>query len=284
MNAIEVKQLVKQQGEFFTLRCPALTLPSGCIMGLVGRNGAGKSTLIHILLGMIRRDGGEVSLLDMGDAAQNKQILEHVGVVLDNAAGIPAMMRVSQVGGLMRGIYPHWDSATFERYLTRFDMPRRAKFGELSRGMRVKLNIAVALSHGARLLILDEATNGLDPLVRDEVLELLRDFVCDDSHAALISSHLIGDLERICDYVAHLRAGELVLCEEKDALIERYSWLRTTAEQLAALPSGAVLGKRENAFGADAIVLRTALPHGAPLIPVTLEEVFVSMEKEEVTP
>jgi len=281
MNAIEVKHLTKKQGKFFTLDCESLTLPGGCIMGLVGKNGAGKSTLIHLVLGMIRPDSGEIDLLGEGDAAQHKEILSQVGVVLDNAAGIPAFMKVSQVDGLMRGIYPNWDSETFERYLTRFDMPRRAKLGHLSHGTRVKLNIAVALSHGARLLILDEATNGLDPVVRDEVIELLRQFACDEEHSVLISSHMVGDLERICDYITILRNGKLVLCEEKDVLVEKYSWMHTTAQELAALPHDAVLGMRENAFGIEAIVERSALPADTPLRPVTLEEIFVMMEKEE---
>lgn len=282
MNAIEVKHLVKKQGKYFTLSCESLTLPGGCIMGLVGKNGAGKSTLIHLLLGMIRKDSGEIDLLGEGDAAQRKEILSHVGVVLDNAAGIPAMMKVSQVDGLMRGIYPNWDSEAFKRYLTRFDMPRRAKLGNLSRGMRVKLNIAVALSHGARLLILDEATNGLDPVVRDEMIEILRQFACDEEHSVLISSHMVGDLERICDYITILRNGKPVLCEEKDVLVEKYSWMYTTAQELSALPHGTVLGMRENAFGVEAIVERSALPADTPPSPVTLEEIFVMMEKEEI--
>ena len=282
MNAIEIKNITRKQGEFFELQCEELILPCGCIMGLIGKNGAGKSTLIHLLLGMIRKDGGEISLLGAGDAAQHKEILEQVGVVLDYAAGIPGIMKVTQVSGLMRGIYKNWDSAAFADYLIRFQIPhsKKSRVGHLSRGTLVKLNIAIALSHGAKLLILDEATNGLDALIRDEVIDILMDFTREEDRSVLISSHMIGDLEKICDYVAFLRAGKLTLCEEKDRLLERYLLVRGTAAQLAQIPDEAVVGKRGNAFGEEAIVERTAVPQGMDATPVPLEELFVMMEKE----
>ncbi|MBQ7321309.1 MAG: ABC transporter ATP-binding protein [Clostridia bacterium] len=282
MNAIEIRNVSKKQGEFFELKCEELILPRGCIMGLVGKNGAGKSTLIHLLLGMIRKDGGEISLLGAGDAARHKETLEEVGVVLDYAAGIPGIMKVTQVSGLMRGIYKHWDSEAFDGYLNRFEIPhsKKSRVGHLSRGMLVKLNLAIALSHGAKLLILDEATNGLDALVRDEVIDLLMEFTREEDRSVLISSHMIGDLEKICDYVAFLRAGKLALCEEKDQLRERYLLVRGTAEQLAQIPDEAVLGRRGNAFGAEAIVERTAVTQGMDAAPVPLEELFIMMEKE----
>ena len=281
MNAIEIRNITRKQGEFFELQCEELILPCGCIMGLIGKNGAGKSTLIHLLLGMIRKDGGEISLLGAGDAAQHKEILEQVGVVLDNAAGIPGIMKVTQVSGLMRGIYKNWDSAAFADYLVRFQIPQgKCRVHQLSRGMRVKLNIAVALSHGAKLLILDEATNGLDALMRDEVIDILMDFTRCEDHSVLISSHMIGDLEKICDYVAFLRGGELMMCEEKDRLLERYLMVRTSSELLRRIPARAILGKRENAFGIEAVVERSAVSNEVESVPVTLEELFVMMEKE----
>jgi ABC-2 type transport system ATP-binding protein len=282
MNAIEIKGVTRKQGEFFRLRCDELILPGGCIMGLIGKNNVGKSTLIHILLGMIRKDSGTVSLLGFGDAAENKEILEQVGVVLDNASSIPGAIKVTQVNGLMRGIYKNWDSEAFAQYLTRFQIPHhpKSRVGHLSRGTLVKLNIAIALSHGAKLLILDEATNGLDALVRDEVIDILMEFTRGEDHSVLISSHMIGDLEKICDYVAFLRKGELVMCEEKDRLLERYCQIRTSVEQLAKIPAQYVLGKRENAFGVEAVIERTAVPTDMEMAPVTLEELFVMMEKE----
>ena len=282
MNAIEIKGVTKKQGDFFTLRCDELILPGGCILGLIGKNSAGKSTLIHLMLGMIRKDSGSVSLLGEGDAAEHKEILEQVGVVLDNASSIPGVMKVTQVSGLMRGIYKNWDSEAFTEYLTRFQIPHspKSRIGHLSRGTLVKLNIAIALSHGAKLLVLDEATNGLDALIRDEVIDILMEFTRDEDHSVLISSHMIGDLEKICDYVAFLRKGELVMCEEKDRLLERYCQIRTSADQLAKIPAQYVLGKRENAFGVEAVIERVAAPAEMETAPVTLEELFVMMDKE----
>lgn len=282
MNAIEIKGVTKKQGDFFTLRCDELILPGGCILGLIGKNSAGKSTLIHLMLGMIRKDSGSVSLLGEGDAAEHKEILEQVGVVLDNASSIPGVMKVTQVSGLMRGIYKNWDSEAFTEYLTRFQIPHspKSRIGHLSRGTLVKLNIAIALSHGAKLLVLDEATNGLDALIRDEVIDILMEFTRDEDHSVLISSHMIGDLEKICDYVAFLRKGELVMCEEKDRLLERYCQIRTSADQLAKIPAQYVLGKRENAFGVEAVIERVAAPAEMETAPVPLEELFVMMEKE----
>lgn len=282
MNAIEIRNVRKKQGEFFELKCEKLILPGGCIMGLIGKNNVGKSTLIYLLLGMIRKDSGSVSLLDLGDAAENKEILEQVGVVLDNASSIPGAIKVTQVNGLMRGIYKNWNSEAFEQYLTRFQIPHhpKSRVGHLSRGTLVKLNIAIALSHGAKLLVLDEATNGLDALVRDEVIDILMEFTRQEDHSVLISSHMIGDLEKICDYVAFLRKGELVMCEEKDRLLERYCQIRTSAEQLARIPARCVLGKRENAFGVEAVIERTAAPTEMETAPVTLEDLFIMMEKE----
>ena len=282
MNAIEIRNVSKKQGEFFELKCEKLILPGGCIMGLIGKNNVGKSTLIYLLLGMIRKDGGSVSLLDLGDEAENKEILEQVGVVLDNASSIPGVMKVTQVNGLMRGIYKNWNSEAFAQYLTRFQIPQhpKSRVGHLSRGTLVKLNIAIALSHGAKLLVLDEATNGLDALVRDEVIDILMEFTRQEDHSVLISSHMIGDLEKICDYVAFLRKGELVMCEEKDRLLERYCQIRTSAEQLARIPARCVLGKRENAFGVEAVSERSAAPTEMETAPVTLEELFIMMEKE----
>lgn len=282
MNAIEIRHLEKQQGAYFKLNCEELILPGGCIMGLIGKNGAGKSTLIRLLLGMIRKDGGEISLLERGNIPHDRAILEDVGVVLDTTMGIPGKMNAVQVGKLMRGLYRNWNREKYETYLTRFEIPRRTRFEQLSRGMRVKLNLAVALSHDAKLLILDEATNGLDALMRDEVIDILMEFTRSEEHSVLISSHMIGDLEKVCDYVAFLRCGELTMCEEKDRLLDRYGMIQTTAEALDCLPEGTIFARKETAFGAQAIVLRERMPQDMTVIPVTLEELFIAMEKEEM--
>lgn len=154
-------------------------------------------------------------------------------------------------------------------------------FKDFSRGMKMKLGIAVAMSHHPRLLILDEATSGLDPVVRDEVIEMLSEFTRDESHSILISSHIVSDLEKLCDYIAFLHKGELLLCEEKDVLLEQYGVIHCTAEELRELDQAAVKGKRENAYGVEAIVERKAVPSWMSVSPIGIEDLFVFMVKGE---
>lgn len=279
-NAIEVKNLTKRY-DGFTLDSVNLTLPSGCIMGLVGENGAGKSTTIKLILGLIKEDGGELSVLG-GDAKNDVKLREDIGVVLDSAMGIPAALRVKQMEKILRSIYKNWDSEMFRDYLKRFSIPITKRFSELSRGMKMKLEIAIALSHGAKLLILDEATSGLDPVVRDEILDIFMEFTRDESHSVLISSHIVSDLEKICDYIAFLHEGKLVLCEEKDALCERYGMIHCTPEAYLDIDEDAVLGKKQTPYGIEAIVERALIPHDMETEKVNLEDIFVYMMRRKV--
>ena len=181
----------------------------------------------------------------------------------------------------MTHAYKNWSSEQFYTYLKRLSLPADKKFKELSRGMKMKLGIAVALSHNAKLLILDEATNGLDPVVRDEVTDLFMEFTSDESHSVLISSHIVSDLEKICDYIAFMHKGKVILCEEKDRLREDYAVIRCTDKQLSELNQSAVIGARKNAYGATAVVKKNEIPIGFESSPVTIEELFVFMLKEE---
>ncbi len=281
MNAIEIRNISKQQGKYFTLRIGELTLPGGCIMGLLGKNGAGKSTLIRCLLGMTKPDGGSVSLLGRGEVGNDRSVLEDVGVVLAGTMGLPGMMNAKQLGKLMRGIYRNWDGARYEQLLTRFGLQRNSTlYDKMSLGTRVKVNLAIALSHGARLLILDEATNGLDVLIRDEVIDILLDFTRDEQHSVLIASHMVEDLEKVCDYIAILREGELVMCEGKDALIERYGLIQMPADDVNTLPGEAIVAKKVTPFGAQVLVERDKMVHGVTPSPVSLEQLFLMLEKE----
>ena len=278
MNAIELNGLTKHYKDF-TLDGVNLTLPCGCIMGLIGENGAGKSTTIKLLLGMLRSDGGTVRLFEKEQSEALPQALEEIGVVLDEP-GISGCLTPTQVGDIMSGIYRNWDAAAYRNYLRQLSLPEGKKYKEFSRGMKMKLGIAVALSHHPKLLVLDEATSGLDPVVRDEVLDIFSEFTRDESHAVLISSHIVSDLEKICDYIAFLHKGKLMLCEEKDRLLEQYAIVRCSPEQLQNIDPAAVIGKKQSAYGAEAIVLRAAVPSGLPVSPVDLEQLFIFMVKE----
>ena len=278
MNAIEIKDLCKTYPGF-SLDHVNLTLPCGCIMGLVGENGAGKSTTIRLILDMIARDSGTITLLGKDNRENIRLLKEDIGVVLDEV-GIPACLNPKQVGKIMANTFRNWEQAVYDSLLEKLAVPPEKPFKDFSRGMKMKLGIAIALSHRPKLLILDEATSGLDPVVRDEVLDLFSEFTREESHAVLISSHIVSDLEKICDYIAFLHRGKLLLCEEKDALKEKYGILRCSREQLSALPPEAVIGRKETAYGVEAIAARDAVPAGLSLSPIDIEELFIFMVKE----
>ena len=278
MNALEIKGLTKSYNGFLLDRL-SLTLPSGCIMGLIGENGAGKSTTIKLILDMIRKDGGTVKIFGKDSADGLALAKEDIGVVMDEV-GIPECLTVRQIGKVMRHTFRNWDGAAYEQLVGRFSLPDGKAFKDFSRGMKMKTGIAIALSHGAKLLLLDEATSGLDPVVRDEVVELLSEFTRDETHSILISSHIVSDLEKLCDYVAFLHKGRLMLCEEKDVLLSEFGIVHGTAEQLSTFPAGAILHQKASPYGIEAIVRRGAVPHGIAVSPVSIEELFVFMVKE----
>ncbi len=282
MNAISIKNLTKQYpagkepGFFFGP--VSLELPEGAIMGLIGENGAGKTTLMKLMLGLRKPDSGEISLL--GEPACAANVLEQIGVVLDEP-GIPACLTPRQLGKILGLSYHSWDQTCYTQYLTRLELPENKAFSDFSKGMKMKLSIAAALSHHPRLLILDEPTSGLDPVVREDVLELFSDFTRDPSHSILISSHIVGDLEKLCDYAAFLHRGKLLLCEEKDRLLEQYGILHCSPETIHALPPDAIVHRNDSPYGVEALVRRDLVPASLALSPAGLEEIFVGMVKEE---
>lgn len=278
MNALEIRGLTKDYGAF-CLRNLNLTLPSGCILGLIGENGAGKSTTIKLILDMIRKDEGTVTILGQDNQKNLRDLKQDIGVVLDEV-GIPECLTPLQVGKIMAGTFTRWEDGLYREYLRRFSLPEKKPFKELSKGMKMKLGLAVALSHHPKLLILDEATAGLDPVVREEILDILTDFTRDESHSVLISSHIVSDLEKICDYIAILHQGQLLLCEEKDRLLETYGLLSCTREQLENLEPGTVLGKKGSPYGVQALVRRDLVPAGWNVSPVNTEELFIFLVKE----
>ena len=278
MNAIEIKGLEKRY-DGFQLGSFDLTLPSGCIMGLVGENGAGKSTTIKLIMNAIGRDAGEISVLGVDNrSAEFRDVKEDIGVVLDEAY-FPEVMSARNVGKVMALTYTNWDAAAFEGYLKKFSLAPDKIFKDYSRGMRMKLAIAAALSHGAKLLILDEATSGLDPMARDELLDIFNDFTRDENCSILLSSHIVSDLEKICDYIAFLHKGRLVLCEEKDRLLEEYALVRLPEERLRELPEESIISRRASSYGTEALVLRGGIPAAIPTEHTSLEDIILFLAK-----
>ena len=278
MNAIELKGLIKEYPGF-RLGSLDLALPSGSIIGLVGENGAGKSTTIKLIMNAIKRDAGSVSVLGVDNQSRAfSGIKEDIGVVLDEAY-YPEVLNSRDVGCVMAKTYRHWEPDTYENYLQRFGLPQDKAFRDYSRGMKMKLAIAVALSHQAKLLILDEATSGLDPMVRDEILDIFNEYTRQEDRSILLSSHIVSDLEKICDYIAFLHKGQLLLCEEKDRLLEEYALVRLSRERLADLPENSVVGVESDPYGVRALVRRDMVPHDLPLEHTNLEDIILFLAK-----
>lgn len=278
MNALEIRGLSKSYPGF-SLDSLDLTLPEGCILGLIGENGAGKSTTIRLILNMIRKDAGTITVLGKDSTDETSLSKEDIGVVLDEV-GLPECLTIPQIENVMKNIFRNWDGAEFLRLKEKFSLPDGKPFKDFSRGMKMKTGIAIAMSHHAKLLILDEATSGLDPVARDEVVEMLNDFTRDETHSILISSHIVSDLEKLCDYVAFLHRGKLLLCEEKDVLKDRYGSVRMTAEDAGRLEKASVLFRKDTPYGTELVVKRDAVPAGTEVTPVGIEELFVVMAKE----
>lgn len=277
MNAIEVNNLCLNRKDF-TLDHITFALPEGAILGLIGENGAGKTTTIQLLLHQLAPKSGEIFLL--GEKDWTARQLEDIGVVPDDI-GFSPFSTAAQLNKILRHVYKNWQEDTFTEYLSKLNVPPDKPFERLSLGMKKKLAIAVALSHDPKLLLLDEACSGLDPLAREQVLEMLFDFTRREDHTILLSSHIVSDLEKLCDYIAFMHKGRLLLFSEKDRLYETYGLLHCDASTLSTLPKGAVLGKRSTEYGTKALVKRELLPQGLKVSPVMLEEIFLYMVKEE---
>ena len=282
-NCIEVRGLCKAF-DGFTLKDVSFTLPGGCIMGLIGENGAGKTTTLKCLLGAIRRDEGTISLLGCDPWSQPRQAKEEVGVVLDDCF-FHDSLRLRDISAILSHVFPSWDNGLFRDYLDTFQLPWNKTVKALSRGLRMNLSLSAALAHRPRLLILDEATAGLDPVVRDDILEELLAFVSDEDHAVLLSSHITGDLEKIADYITYLHQGQVILSAPKDDILEQYGQVGCSAAQLSALEPELLTRVRRGEFGCHALVAdRAAFQRVHPELsvePVTLDDIMLFVGKGE---
>ena len=278
MNAIELDGITKRY-DGFILDNISFSLPRGAILGLVGENGAGKSTTIKLIMNAIQRDSGMIRVLGEDNTGKAfADVKQDIGIVLDEAY-YPEVLNAAQVGAVMKRTYLRWDETAYQNHLKLLDIPLKKQFREFSRGMKMKLAIAVALSHQPKLLILDEATSGLDPMVRDEILTLFNDFTRDEEHSILLSSHIVSDLEKVCDYIAFLHKGKLVLCEEKDRLLEKYAIVKTTQSLLDQYPADTVISSKAGPYGVEALVRKERLPHGVQTEFTTLETIILFLAK-----
>lgn len=253
-HAIKVQNLYKQY-DGFKLDNISFEIPTGTIVGFVGENGAGKSTTISSLLGLIPVDEGRIEVLghEVKRDEKDGSWKEQVGVAFDEC-NFPTVLKVKDVQNIMKNIYHTWDQDKFMGYMKRFEIPLNKKIKELSKGMKMKLSIAVAMSHDSRLLILDEATSGLDPVVRNEILDLFREYIEDEQHTIFMSSHITSDIEKVADYIMLVHKGKLLFMENKDELLYNYGIVRCTGEQAALLPGDIVIGKEETRFETSVLV------------------------------
>lgn len=282
-NAIEVCGLCKTYPDF-SLDQVSFTVPQGCIMGFIGENGAGKSTTIKALLNLIHRDAGTVEIFGMALDEHEKEIKEKIGVVFDECC-FHDNLTPYDISRILGNIYQNWDGKLYEQYLTRFGLAEKKKIKEFSRGMKMKLGIAAALSHKPDLLILDEATSGLDPIVREEILDIFLDFIQDEKHAILISSHITSDLDKIADYLTFIHQGNIVFSAGRDELLDSMGIVKCGAEDLAKMNPAQVIRYRKNQFGCEVLIKDKALfaanHPDAVVDPVTTESVMLFYSRGE---
>lgn len=277
MNLLEISGLTKEY-KGFKLDRVDLVVPGGTILGLIGENGAGKSTTIKCILNLIRRDGGEIKIFGRDAVAEECSVKEDIGVVLDEAM-FHDVLKIPNIEVILSKLYKSWDHQLFEDYLRKFDLPKNKKFKAFSKGMKMKLCIAAALSHRPKLLILDEATGGLDPVVRSEILDEFLAFIQDEDHAILISSHITSDLEKVADYVTYLHRGRVAVSGAKDEILETYGRLICTKADLDRVDRSLLAGVRTSQFSCEALVKdRRAFQRKYPDLTVdgvTLEDIMV---------
>ena len=242
-------------------------------MGLVGENGAGKSTTIKLMLDMLRKESGEIKLLGEDYTVCSK---EDIGVVLEEN-GLPESLNPTEMNRIFKNVYKQWNEAQYFGYLDKFELPAKKKIKDFSKGMKMKLYIALALSHGAKLLILDEPTSGLDPVVRDEILDIFNDFTRDENNSILISSHIVSDLEKLCDYIAFIHKGKLILCEEKDRLLSDYCLIQCDESAFNSIDRREILGYRKSEYGISAVVKTASVKGDISISPLSIEDLFVYM-------
>lgn len=285
-NAIEISGLTKRY-DGFTLDNLSFSVPKGSIMGFIGQNGAGKTTTIKAILNIIKADEGSVKLLGMDNLTEEIPIKERIAAVFDE---IPFHDEFSakNLNVIFGDIYKNWNTQTFEQYLDRFALPRKKKIGKLSKGMKMKLQIACALSHGAELLIMDEATTGLDPVVRNEILDIFLEYIQDENHSIFMSSHITSDLEKVADSVTFIDKGRLLLTGYKDDILENHGVIKCGKEDYRDIAAEDIISARLTDFGAEVMVSDKAACKrkysGLVMDNTTLEEImvfYVNREKKE---
>lgn len=251
-NVIEVKNVTKDYGDF-KIDNISFAVAEGSVCGFIGQNGAGKTTTIKAILDVINVDAGEIFVFGQDVKIDSARLREDIGVVFDEM-GFHEFMTGKDINIMMKNIYKNWDENVFFEYLKKFSLPSKKPCGDFSRGMRMKLQIAVALSHNAKLLIMDEPTSGLDPIVRNEMLQIFREYVIEEDHTILLSSHITGDLEKLADEVVFINGGRIVLAGNKDEILEKHGLLKCKKDELRDISDELIVHTEVETFGVTVLV------------------------------
>lgn len=277
VNAVEISGVTKRY-EGFTLDNISFDVPKGSIMGFIGQNGAGKTTTIRSLLNITDIDGGEIRLLGLDHIGDETEIKKRIAVVFDELP-FHDVFNAADMARIFEGLYPEWDNAVYSVYLERFKLPAKKKIGQYSKGMKMKLQIACALSHNAELLVMDEATTGLDPVVRDEILHIFMEYLRDGERSILMSSHITGDLEKTADSVTFIDKGKILLTGCKDIILETHGILKCGKDELGNIDGDDIISVRTNEFGTEVMVSdRSSAQNkydGAVIDPASLDDIML---------
>jgi ABC-2 type transport system ATP-binding protein len=282
-NCLEVKGLRKSFGDFL-LNDVSFTLPKGYIMGLVGPNGAGKTTTIQLILNMLERDGGEISVFGKDNIKDESAIKQDIGVVFDSSFYVDSWT-VKDTERAVSVFYQGWKRDAFAEMVRRFDLPWNRKVKDLSRGMQMRLMLCCAFSHDAKLLILDEPTSGLDPVTRDELLEILQGYISDGERSVLFSTHITTDLARIADYITFIDRGEVFYTGTMENLLSGYRLIKGRPDELTPLLEGRIIGLRKTELGFEGIIdaNEAAAYQGCLLETATIDDIIIGVSKGGAT-
>lgn len=284
-KTLEVTNLRKEYPGF-TLKDISFSLPRGYIMGFIGPNGAGKSTTIKLIMNLVRKDSGEIKVFGLDNAAHDREIKQNIGFVYDENHYYEELTP-DEIRSIIAPFYSRWDDEAYYGFLRSFDLPQKKKLKVFSRGMKTKFSLAVALSHGAELVIMDEPTSGLDPVFRREILDILLELIQDERKSVLFSTHITSDLDRVADYITFINKGEIVFSAQRDDILENHGLVRGSKELLDGTTWPQFVGIRETSFGFEGLTrdiqkMRSLLKERAVVEKATLEEIMLYTVKGEV--
>ena len=283
-NILEIKNLRKTFRDF-TLNDISFSLPKGFITGFIGPNGSGKTTTIKLIMNLLKKDGGEIKVFGLDHIRQEKEVKNRIGFVYDESHFYEELT-VEEMKRIIAPVYEKWDEQQFQSYIGKFALPRNKKIKELSRGMKVKFSLAVALSHHADLLIMDEPTSGLDPVVRSDILDILYALIQDENKGVFFSTHITSDLDRIADYIVMIYNGEILFCTRKDELMENHAVVKGNLSLLDTVRSRNLVGIRKSSYGFEALstdkgTAAAFAKEGAVIDKPTLEDIMLYYTRKE---